>query len=307
MSIIAVDIGSSFTKFGWTTRPSRGLEKFLTVPNTSPIDRPLLQRILHALPGSHSKKSADTRNFWGISSVNPPRLKELRQAIADLGEDSICEIDYQQVPLLTEVEFPQQLGRDRLIAAWRATKLSSHRPLVIIDAGTAVTIDFVDLRGIHLGGLILPGMHVMLNSLGRQTHSLPDLTAEITGKPADQKDSPTEADTPVTTPTEIEKTPVQSGSGRVTTDLSEGLPLQPPLYGVNTFQAISCGVLQCQVAVLLSCTRQAREKWGVDPEVFLTGGGSGALRNYLPGDWQFHPDLVLSGIYEIAKSERAND
>lgn len=290
MSIIAVDIGSSFTKFAWPTRSDRGLENFLAVPNTTPLDPPLLEQIRQSLPARARQKSSPnsmgTKILWAISSVNPPRLKELRQEISRSRTDLICEIDHQQVPLVTEVEFPGQLGRDRLIATWRATSLSTHRPLVVIDAGTAVTIDFVDTRGIHVGGLILPGMHVMLNSLGRQTNSLPDLTS-TTGREMGQEpagDGKTE----------------KAGAGS-----SVELPLDLPLYGINTFQAISCGVLQCQVAVLLSCTGQASQKWGKKPQVFLTGGGIEALRSHLPPDWLCDPHLVLSGVYEIAKIELA--
>jgi len=55
---------------------------------------------------------------------------------------------------------PAALGVDRwlaLIAAWR----SAERPTLVINAGTALTIDAIDGTGRHRGGLILPGVQMM--------------------------------------------------------------------------------------------------------------------------------------------------
>jgi type III pantothenate kinase len=51
---------------------------------------------------------------------------------------------------------PEQLGVDRLLAMVAARAHTRH-PLCVVDAGTAVTVDFVDAAGLHLGGFILPG------------------------------------------------------------------------------------------------------------------------------------------------------
>jgi type III pantothenate kinase len=51
---------------------------------------------------------------------------------------------------------PGQLGVDRVLAMV-AARARTRRPLCVVDAGTAVTVDFVDGGGLHLGGFILPG------------------------------------------------------------------------------------------------------------------------------------------------------
>ena len=51
---------------------------------------------------------------------------------------------------------PGQLGVDRLLAMV-AVRARCTGPFCVVDAGSAVTIDFVDADGQHLGGLILPG------------------------------------------------------------------------------------------------------------------------------------------------------
>ncbi len=72
---------------------------------------------------------------------------------------------------------PAQLGADRwasLVAArQRATSGELvPAPAVVINAGTAVTIDALDESGRFLGGLIVPGVHVMLRALAENTAAL---------------------------------------------------------------------------------------------------------------------------------------
>lgn len=59
---------------------------------------------------------------------------------------------------------PQQLGVDRLLAMV-AARAHSAEALCVIDAGTAVTVDFVDVSGRHLGGFILPGIRMSRDCL----------------------------------------------------------------------------------------------------------------------------------------------
>lgn len=66
---------------------------------------------------------------------------------------------------------PRQLGVDRWVAmigaraAWRS-------PLLVVDAGTAVTIDALDGDGRHLGGQIIPGIVMMANTLRAETSDI---------------------------------------------------------------------------------------------------------------------------------------
>jgi type III pantothenate kinase len=60
---------------------------------------------------------------------------------------------------------PARLGVDRFLALIGARALQGDRPTLIIDAGTAITYDLLDAAGTHLGGLILPGIGIMRDSL----------------------------------------------------------------------------------------------------------------------------------------------
>lgn len=62
---------------------------------------------------------------------------------------------------------PETMGIDRwlgLIALWR-----KGEPLCVVSAGTALTVDFVDRQGQHLGGYIAPGLELQRDSLGQNT------------------------------------------------------------------------------------------------------------------------------------------
>lgn len=66
---------------------------------------------------------------------------------------------------------PTQLGSDRwaaLIAAWRRC----GRSCVVVNAGTAMTVDVLSDRGEFLGGLIVPGLTTMQSALATKTAAL---------------------------------------------------------------------------------------------------------------------------------------
>jgi type III pantothenate kinase len=67
---------------------------------------------------------------------------------------------------------PWRLGVDRFVAVIGATKLSPRRAVCVVDVGTAVTIDLVDARGRHVGGAIIPGPRLMVESLLRNTNGI---------------------------------------------------------------------------------------------------------------------------------------
>ena len=66
---------------------------------------------------------------------------------------------------------PGQLGIDRWLCL---LALRHHHPLpaCVVDCGTAITVDMLDVGGIHLGGLIIPGLTLMKKSLNQGTQQL---------------------------------------------------------------------------------------------------------------------------------------
>ena len=76
---------------------------------------------------------------------------------------------------------PRQLGVDRWLAMIAARHFITDRPILVIDAGTAITIDLVNTTGLFEGGMIVPGLMTIMESL-HQGAGLPSVDADITGK-----------------------------------------------------------------------------------------------------------------------------
>jgi type III pantothenate kinase len=72
---------------------------------------------------------------------------------------------------------PSKLGSDRWAATIGARALSSNNTL-IVNAGTATTIDLLGSNGVHYGGWILPGLELMQRGLENNTAQLPSVTRE---------------------------------------------------------------------------------------------------------------------------------
>jgi type III pantothenate kinase len=64
---------------------------------------------------------------------------------------------------------PRQLGADRWASLAAARALSPQTGAIVMDAGTAITVDALDGDGVHLGGVILPGVRLMRRALGEGT------------------------------------------------------------------------------------------------------------------------------------------
>lgn len=84
------------------------------------------------------------------------------------------------IPLTHSLEDGATLGQDRALCALGAFARLGQA-CIVIDAGTAVTVDFVDGRGVFHGGAIAPGLNLMLRALHEHTAALPLLRYEPPG------------------------------------------------------------------------------------------------------------------------------
>ena len=115
-----------------------------------------------------------------ISSVSTPDISEgCRTVLANFWS---VKPEFAQVCKvfggMTTLYDPKTLGVDRwlaCLAAWSFRK----RDLIVVDAGTAITVDFVTREGTHMGGIIAPGTEVMLSALEQNTALLPKVKDNI--------------------------------------------------------------------------------------------------------------------------------
>ena len=82
------------------------------------------------------------------------------------------------IPIRNGYNSPETLGQDRLAAAVGAAFLCPKQNILIIDAGSAITYDFVSDEGEYVGGNIAPGLKMRLTMLHRMTKKLPLVEVE---------------------------------------------------------------------------------------------------------------------------------
>ena len=82
------------------------------------------------------------------------------------------------LPIKLDYKTPETLGADRVADACGAVSLHPGEPCLVIDAGTCITVDFVDAKGVYHGGAIMPGLKMNLQALHTFTAKLPLIDLE---------------------------------------------------------------------------------------------------------------------------------
>jgi len=85
---------------------------------------------------------------------------------------------FTPLPITNTYHSPETLGQDRLAAAVGAAAMCPNENLLIIDAGSAITYDFVSDQNEYVGGNIAPGIKMRLTILNRMTKKLPMVEVE---------------------------------------------------------------------------------------------------------------------------------
>ena len=154
-SSLFVDIGNSAVK--WCTRDS---EVF-----TEGVDL------------FSSKLLPETESVW-VSAVSHPNIV---QAIkVQFTNVKLVEPLKQYGRLTLSYDDPSKFGVDRFLAMLGALDRFPNLPLLVIDAGSAVTFDVIDAKGMHQGGLIMPGIRALRESFAKfSTNDLSINTSEL--------------------------------------------------------------------------------------------------------------------------------
>ena len=80
------------------------------------------------------------------------------------------------VPITLKYKTPNTLGKDRLAGVVAAAVLYPNKNVLVIDAGSCITMDYIDKNKVYFGGRISPGIEMRYNSLKKFTKNLPKLT-----------------------------------------------------------------------------------------------------------------------------------
>jgi type III pantothenate kinase len=181
--LIAVDVGNSRIKFGMFAgdAPSRGdrLPECLEAAACR-VDDPLPWDQLRGWAGVREGRTPKGL----IAGANPVGVaKVLASWPAQLESPRV--LDKPAFRLRVDVAAPDKVGIDRLLNAVAANVVRpAGRAAIIVDTGTATTVDLVGADGAFRGGAILPGFELSAIALHRYTALLPQISIEeLAGEP----------------------------------------------------------------------------------------------------------------------------
>ena len=261
LKVLAIDVGNTRAKFG----------VFLVGPGNSiePID--IVARVLDQTPDL----GGDLAVWWlNHGSPDPartmlagsdPETRDLLLSRWPFKESPPTVVaGYQQIPIGVDVDVPANVGIDRLLNVFAAGCLQKQpRAVIVVDSGTATTVDLMTEDQTFRGGSILPGLRLSAFALHDYTARLPLL--DVDDAPAALPDAP----------------------GRNTEDAMRAGLMIGQLGAVR------------ELVERLSHAAMNRIQQSVQPEVIVTGGGGRQLVQHI-ADAKYIDSLALHGLALLA-------
>ena len=159
---LVVDIGNNFFKLG-IFENSNLVFSFFDKNDKIDVE---IEKIIR----SYSKITSAL-----ISNVSSVKINDILNKL----NIKIYELDSTFIfPFKLNYKTPESLGNDRLALAAAATILFPNSNNLVIDAGTCITIDFINNNNHFMGGSISPGVKMRYDSLNHYTANLPLLKNE---------------------------------------------------------------------------------------------------------------------------------
>lgn len=185
LPLVAVDIGNSRIKFGlFETLAGDALQ--------GPASLPLPARTLEIDPRRQDFAALEewlapirpSEASWWVASVQRSFTSRLLTRLRDSSALQVLLLSAADLPLRVELPRPDMVGIDRLAAALAAREAREpDRPVVVIDVGTAITVDYLDSSGAFRGGAILPGLAMAARALHEFTDLLPLIEMQELAEP----------------------------------------------------------------------------------------------------------------------------
>ncbi len=286
LPIVAVDIGNARIKVGRfnaigdrrqapssassRAHSSRGREPLLPLPaDTLSMDghRPAFGQLTDWLD-----QAGQPAFSWWIGSVNRPAATALLDWLREVRpRDAVTLLASADLPLEVRLAEPDKVGVDRLLDAVAANVLrESGCPAIVVDMGTAITVDLVAADGAFCGGAILPGIAMSARALNEFTDLLPQIDV------ADLREPPP---------------PV----GRSTVEaMRSGL-----------FWFVVGAVRELAVRMITEHEAGIDPSASTEPTMLITGGAAEVVARLLGKRTRLVPHLTLAGIALAAWSETA--
>jgi type III pantothenate kinase len=167
MNLLAVSIGNTRTRVGAFIDGK--LAETATLANQPNVD------VTAAIDHAYGPLKGRGETTVLLSSVEPTRTEAIESALArHLGQKVLHVEKDLSIPVGRQLDREAMVGEDRLLNAAAAFDVM-QQACVVVDAGTAITVDFVDGAGTFHGGAIAPGGQLMLDALNQRAAQLPEI------------------------------------------------------------------------------------------------------------------------------------
>ncbi len=257
-TVLVIDAGNTRIKFGvcqchdpvHATLPI--CERVTAVPRDEELPWDVLREILQVADNSLAV----------VTGSHPPTIDRVQSEWPqDLPHFRVL-VDRGRLPIKIDVEFPERVGIDRLLTAIAANVVrTAGEPILVVDTGTAVTVNAISGEGTFVGGAILPGLELAARALHQYTALLPELQLnELLARVPDVIGRHTEA------------------------AIASGL-----YWGQQ-------GAVR-ELVGRMGCALSGNETL---PPVLLTGGAARLWTHELPDGWTHEPHLTLQGMAHAA-------
>ena len=179
--ILAIDMGNSNIKIGVLEDEEHMIEERVsTAYNKTSMEYAMdITAILefHGIDKKHIDGAI-------LSSVVPPLTGTLRTAVRKvLGKAPLLVRSNLHMHIgLSSMKYPEKVGADLLAGLEAANLAYPGEPVIVVTMGTATTMTVLTKEREYIGGVILPGLQVSLNSLSAGTAQLPAISLEKPGR-----------------------------------------------------------------------------------------------------------------------------
>lgn len=270
-SLVLVSVGNTRTRIATAKGPGGEFAKAVVEPSVV-VENAAAGSLESAVSAAAAGMDATHAQVL-VASVNDAQLPRITAAlvatglaVTRLGNGSGGTV---RVPVVMNVQGSgSTVGVDRLLCALAASARSGGAACAVIDAGTCVTVDFVDAHAVFQGGAIAPGVGLMLKAMHGGTSALPSVQPPRKG----------------------------DDTAWISTDEVKGA------MGKNTEQAMLLGTLNAVRGLVRWQVEKFAEAAGSYPRVIATGGDAPLLfdpRIAGAGDdlvEHIVPDLQLVGM-----------
>jgi type III pantothenate kinase len=241
---LVIDIGNTLTKLA-IFQDDEMVHKEITEECT--VDT--LKKLCPSFPGL--KKAIVST----VKQKEPALTNHLQQIF-----EYFVDLDHNTpLPVVNNYDTPVTLGYDRMAAVVGANTIFPNSNVLIIDIGSAITFDFIDLENNYQGGNISPGLNMRFRALHEFTSNLPLVSSSAyQRKPSEQV----------------------------------------PGIGKNTSDAIRKGVQNGIVNELDGFIDQMKSEYE-DLKIVVTGGDSNFFDNSLKNSIFVDLNLILKGLNRI--------